>query len=166
MTKDVENHHGPFRLLVAVNYTDEGRHAFEDAARISQRIPGCILQVVHVAAPLEDPPGLTGQTTALRAYVEEMCMARGGLAGVTLAVDVRRGDPVRELSAIAGEIGADLIVLGSDRGHRASWNTAPTMERLGDAMSCPIVVTVREESRRSTVDATADATRAGRTGAS
>jgi nucleotide-binding universal stress UspA family protein len=148
MTKDAAKDQGPFRLLVGLKLTEEGRHAFEDAARISKRIPGCVLQVLHVVAPADGATDRTDPMPMLRHYVDETFATLGGAAGVTVAIDLRTGDPVKELTAFAHEITADLIVLGSDKGHRASWDRAPTVERLRDAMSCPIVVTARDSSSR------------------
>ena len=144
MTRDAATVPGPFRLLVGLTLTAEGRHTFEDAVRIARRIPGCALHVLHVAVPGDGAKEPAIQAANVRVDVDEMLAALGGAAGVTLAVESRAGDPVKALTALAQEIAADLVILGSDRGHRASWDRAPTVERLGNAISCPIVVTARE----------------------
>jgi nucleotide-binding universal stress UspA family protein len=143
LKSDAATNQGPFRLLVGVTFSEEGRHALEAAARISRRIPECMLHVLHVVPAPGVATAPREPMTVLRDYVGETFAALGGVGGVTVAIELRRGDPVDELATLAREIAADLVVLGSDRGHRASWDKAPTAERLGDAMSCPLVVTAR-----------------------
>jgi nucleotide-binding universal stress UspA family protein len=134
----------PFCLLVALTLTEEGRHAFADAVRIARRIPGCVLHVVHVAVALDTAKDPAIEAAVVRAHVDQMLAALGGSVGLEIAIDLRTGDPVKALTAFAHELAADLVVLGSDRGHRASFDRAPTAERLGEAISCPVVVTAHQ----------------------
>jgi nucleotide-binding universal stress UspA family protein len=152
MTADTAKDQGPFRLLVGLTLTEEGRHAFEDAVRIARRIPGCVLHVVHVASAPDGAKDPAIQSAIIRVRVDQMVEAVGGAAGVKIVVDLRCGDPAKALTTFAHDIAADLVLLGSDRGHRASWERDPTVDRLGDAVACPIVVTAGRRTSRGTFE--------------
>jgi nucleotide-binding universal stress UspA family protein len=131
----------PLSLVVGLAFTDADGPAFDQAARIAQRVGNSALHLVHVfeAEPtVERSRDLVGH---LRLYVNEKAEAAGGLKGITVGIHLRAGKPVRELAQFAVDVLADLIVIGSHRGpHLKSWVVGSTAEKLIASAACPVLV--------------------------
>jgi nucleotide-binding universal stress UspA family protein len=141
-TAQTTNHApSPLSLVVGLAFTDADGPAFDQAARIAQRVANGALHLVHVfdAEPsVERSRDLVGH---LRLYVNEKAAAAGGLKGITVGIHLRAGKPVRELAQFATDIHADLIVIGSRRGpYLKSWVVGSTAEQLIATAPCPVLV--------------------------
>jgi nucleotide-binding universal stress UspA family protein len=128
-------------VVVGLDFTDADGPAFDQSARIAQRVPQSELHLVHV---FHSPPSeersrdLVGH---LRLYVNEKAAVAGGLCGITVGIHLRAGKPVREIVQLATEVRADLIVVGSHRvPHLKHWILGSTAERLINGAACPVLV--------------------------
>lgn len=128
-----------FVLLAALDLadTESGGYALDQAMRIATRIPGCQMHVLHVS----DGPTCQETLDLLRHYVTEKAAVLPGLTLEGVGVHVRRGEPSHVIAELAGELGADLVVVGQHRilqfrtvikGH--------TGERVTTESTCPVVV--------------------------
>src|SRR5207253_2034562 len=103
----------PFSILACFDDTEAGGYAFERAAQIARRVPSSELHMVYVAGghpPAEELGQLVGR---MRTYVNEKAASIGNMDGQRVGVHVRQGDVVREIVALAVDIDADLIVIGT-----------------------------------------------------
>jgi nucleotide-binding universal stress UspA family protein len=127
--------------VVGLDFTEADGPAFDQAARIAQRVPNSALQLVHVfdAEPsAERSRDLVGH---LRLYVNEKAATTGGLKGITVGIHLRAGNPVSELARFAMETHADIIVLGSKKGpHLKNWILGSTAEKLVASAPCAVVI--------------------------
>jgi nucleotide-binding universal stress UspA family protein len=133
---------GRFTVVVGLAFTDADGPAFDQAARIAQRVPGSEMHLVHVFH--EEPSAARSRDLVghLRLYVNEKAAITGGLKGITVGIHLRSGKPVREIVQLATEVSADLIVVGSHRGpHPKQWAVGSTAEKLlGGGAPCPVLV--------------------------
>jgi nucleotide-binding universal stress UspA family protein len=131
----------PLSLVVGLEFTEADGPAFDQAARIAQRVAKSALHLVHVfdAQPsIERSRDLVGH---LRLYVNEKAAAVGGFKGMTVGIHLRAGKPVRELAQFAVDANADLIVIGSRKGpHLRNWVLGSTAEKLIASAPCPVLV--------------------------
>jgi nucleotide-binding universal stress UspA family protein len=128
-------------MVVGLDFTDADGPAFDQAARIAQRVPHSELHLLHVfhAEPTaEQSRELVGH---LRLYVNEKVAMMSELRGITVGIHLRSGKPVREIVQFATEVHADLIVVGSHRGpHLKQWVVGSTAEKLILGAPCPVLV--------------------------
>jgi nucleotide-binding universal stress UspA family protein len=133
----------PFALVVGLDLTDTktSGYALDQAARITARIPRSEMHVVHVAssdASLEVARQAVG---LLQLYVKEKAACQQELAQQYVGIHVRRGDAAEEIARLAGEVGADLIVVGAHRAaHLKNLFVGSTGERLLGTAKCPVLV--------------------------
>jgi nucleotide-binding universal stress UspA family protein len=111
-------------IIAAIDFSSGAREAFSRALALARQHQAR-LTLVHVMPPLITPSPLlddlvVNQTTlALRDDLRESCAKElaqlQGEAGQGVEVDTRllEGDPARELTILAREMGADLLVLGN-----------------------------------------------------
>jgi nucleotide-binding universal stress UspA family protein len=95
----------PRRIIVGYDGTDAGRRALDAAVELMGY--GSTLTVVSVT-----PNGETAALSEARERLLEML--------VTASYVPRSGDPAGELVAAAGELGADLVVVGRRSGPEAA----------------------------------------------
>jgi nucleotide-binding universal stress UspA family protein len=130
-----------FTVVVGLDFTDADGPAFDQAARLVQRVPGGELHLVHVfdTAPSADKSrDLSGH---LRLYVDEKAALTPGLQGVMVGIHLRGGKVVRELVQLATDVQAALIVVGSHRGaHLKDRIVGSTVERLVSGSTFPVLV--------------------------
>lgn len=127
-----------FSILVGLGFVDADVPAFEQSVRIAQRVPRSELHLVHVAS---SGAGSRDLINRLRLTVNEKAGAMKGLRGVTVGIHLRWGKVVHEIVQLAAQVYADLIVLGSSGGwHLEHWIVGSKAERLGVAVSCPVLV--------------------------
>jgi nucleotide-binding universal stress UspA family protein len=140
-----------FRLtfVIGLGFNDADGPAFDHAARVARRVPGSVLHLVHVFD--EEPSEARARELVdhLRLYVNEKVATLGGFVGMTVGIHLRAGEPTREIAQLAGDVGADLIVLGAHQGlDPKSWVTGSTAGRLGKIAPCPVfVVSPRAEAK-------------------
>jgi nucleotide-binding universal stress UspA family protein len=127
-----------FSVVVGLGFVDADGPAFEQSARIAQRVPHGELHLVHVA-----PSGAPSRDLInhLRLTVNERAGAMQGLRGITIGIHLRWGRVVQGILRLATEVYADLIVLGSGGGSRLKhWLVGSTADRLVAEASCPVLV--------------------------
>jgi nucleotide-binding universal stress UspA family protein len=129
-------------VVVGFDFSDADGRAFDQAARIAQRVPHSELHLLHVFDTEPSAARLRDLTGHLRLYVNEKAAASAsGLGGVTVGIHLRAGKPVREIVQLATEVHADLIVVGSHRGpHLKNWIVGSTAEKLVLGAPCPVLV--------------------------
>jgi nucleotide-binding universal stress UspA family protein len=133
----------PFVLVLGLDLADSesSGYAFEQAARIGSRIPGCALHVVHVApadASAEEVNRLAG---LLRLYVTESAAALHVPGPDATGLHVRQGEPAQEIAQLAAEAEADMIVVGvRKRPQLKTLFVGSTAGRVMGATHCPVFV--------------------------
>jgi nucleotide-binding universal stress UspA family protein len=109
------------KILVALKFSPSGLNAIDLAVRLSQA-HGARLHVFHALDyRLKDmsdaDPKMTEILTTVRQRIETDLTPR--LAGTSeVAIDYFPADPAMEVCRIAGNIGADLIVVGCHQPNR------------------------------------------------
>jgi nucleotide-binding universal stress UspA family protein len=129
-----------FGLVVGLKLDDGGAFAVEEAVRVAQRIPRCSLHLLHVLTSTASAVDVSELVGHLRLYANEKVKSLGGGQQMTIGIHVRAGELVTVLSDFVREVGADLLIVGSDKRHRPSWYRAPLVERLLESAPCPVVV--------------------------
>jgi nucleotide-binding universal stress UspA family protein len=133
----------PFVLVVGLDLTDteSSGYALNQAARTAARIPRSQLHLLQVLAP-----GATADVTreaagCLQRYAAAKATELGGLAGQSVGVHIRSGDPGREIAQFANEVSADLIVVGTHRRpHLKQLLMGSTAEHVMATTTCPVFV--------------------------
>ena len=109
------------KILVALKFSPSGLNAVDLAVRLS-KAHGAQLYVFHALdchfKDMEDTdPKINAVLMAVRKRIEADLTPR--LAGTSaVAIDYFPADPALEVCRIAGNIGADLIVVGCHQPHR------------------------------------------------
>ncbi|MCA9592434.1 MAG: universal stress protein [Myxococcales bacterium] len=140
-------------ILVGLDFSDPGDAALRQGIQMAARETGSHLHVVHVApgsGPVvamelsEGREELTLQQAAksLAGYVEETMRSTPGGDHIRGALShVRLGDPAEEITRLAVDLNADLIIVGTHgrRGLRRMilGSVAERVTRLAD---CPVLV--------------------------
>jgi nucleotide-binding universal stress UspA family protein len=133
----------PFALVVGLDLTDTetGGYALDQAARIAARIPRCEMHVLHVVQSDSTPEAAREAVGLLQMYVTEKAACLEELARQCVGVHVRRGDAAHEIAQLAGEVGADMIIVGAHRApHLKNLFIGSTGERLMGITKCPVLV--------------------------
>jgi nucleotide-binding universal stress UspA family protein len=134
---------GSFAIVVASDLSEAGGYAFEQGARLAQRVPGGAGQVhfVYVTSGDTSEARIRQLGGQLRAYVTEKAASMGGLPGLSVGVHVRHGDPIPEIAQLAAEVDAALIVLGTpDHPLLKALTHGSVAERLLPHAPCPVVL--------------------------
>src|SRR5271154_4942239 len=109
-------------MVVGLDFTDADGPAFDQAARIAQRVRGSELHLVHVFHTAPSAERSRELVDHLRLYVNEKVAIATELRGITIGIHLRAGKPVREIVQLATEVHADIIVVGSHTGpHLKHW---------------------------------------------
>ncbi len=123
---------------------ESSRNALAYAAGVSRRLARPLL-VVHVTPGVYCEP-LTGQVIGLpraRAETERWLLAEldqvCDRSGIEVCVVTRRGNPARELAAVADHFSADALVIGapSHRWHQMAGSVPGWLARHAH---CPVIV--------------------------
>ena len=133
------------RILVPLDLTGSHGSVLDVAARLAREGAGK-LTLVHVVRII--PGLLVEDERAFYASLDRKTRAHlSGLAsevashGVTCTVEVRYGDPAREIVRLCDEIRADLVVLASHRVDgpgSAGWGTLSY--KIGVLSPCPVLL--------------------------
>ncbi|GAB3598593.1 universal stress protein [Microbacterium tumbae] len=129
------------RIVVGVVDTSAGERALNwaaDRAR-GRRTPVLLVSVVGGAVGAVGEGSVVGEAVAAaQELLEEKAVALRG-SGLTVDVEVLRGDPVRQI--VAATEGESLLVIGSDyRGHGAGPSRGVHGIRIVAGAACPVVV--------------------------
>jgi len=131
----------PFSIVVGLDFLEAGGYAFGQAARVARAIPGSQIHLVHVFEGALDEARRAQLEAQLRLYVNEKAASLGGLRGVSVGIHLRVGDTVREIVQLASDVGATMVVIGSNtRIHLESWTVGTVAKRLILWAACPVLV--------------------------
>ena len=130
---------GPGAVVVGVDESPTSLRALDYAAGLARRQSGRLL-VVHVRGVRPIGPGLDPLAVAVEAELEarraledelrEEARRLADAGDVEVTFVLRAGDPMRELSAVADENRADVVVVGA--------STRPA-HRLGGSLAARLV---------------------------
>src|SRR4051812_36363062 len=101
----------PFTIVVADDATRAGGFAFDEAARVAERIPLSALHAVYLMKRGTSLAKMEEIAKSLRADTTGRAAALG-IHDRLMAVHVRAGDAAQEVASVARELDADLVVLG------------------------------------------------------
>jgi nucleotide-binding universal stress UspA family protein len=112
-------------VVIGYDFTMSGTIALERAVALAVRAPFHYLHFATVIAPGSELPSVPRDDPADYVYAERVQRAVADLVGLELSasggndkvhfhVHARIGKPAAELLAVAREIGADLIIVGSN----------------------------------------------------
>lgn len=128
----------PFTIVVADEAARAGGCAFDEAARVAERIPLAALHAVYLLkhgtslAELEEiAKSLRGDTTGRAAAL--------GIHERLMGVHVRAGDPVDAVGSVARELDADLVIVGETERRIGGLLKRSAVEKLRLELACPVV---------------------------
>lgn len=145
------------KILLAYDGTREGRAVLREGADLAQRCGAD----VHLLAVVRPDTGILvaegaepgGLLEAERQRFEQV-LAEGKerlrARGLSVQASLRRGDPAREILALAESLGCDLIVLGHHRRNALSrwWRGSVDEAILADA-PCSLLIAVSGAEQNS-----------------
>ncbi|MDQ3031188.1 MAG: universal stress protein [Myxococcota bacterium] len=139
-------------IVVAVDFSAPAEVAFLSALALARK-HDATLHVVHAWEPAAY--SVQGSELALSYDREiardlEALVHRHPVAGITVSRHVRRGVPYVEIAALAGELGADLVVVGTTgRTGLEHFLLGSVAERVVRASSVPVLTVRRREGARA-----------------
>ncbi len=134
------------RLLLAASGSEASRHATSVAADLASTFDAQLV-ILHVVPPLEYRVGRLAPTLPIIRQLDDpltspvllearrVAWGRGGSAKTILVA----GDPARVIVAAAGDLGADLLVIGSTPRLLPSALAAKTRLWVGSRAPCPVL---------------------------
>ena len=129
----------PFTIVVADEATRAGGFAFDEAARVAERIPLAALHAVYLVKR-----GTTlAQMEQIAASLRADTVGRAATLGVhdrLMAVHVRAGDAATEIAAVARELDADMVVLGEPERRFGLRRNDALFDALHVELECPVVL--------------------------
>jgi len=148
-------------IVVGIDYSTASERALDEAFTLANTKRGVQLHIVNVHAACDEqtvvaldgapapPPPWRYWAAELREYVARKVAAFQATAGVTpfqhIYTHQRMNDPALELARLAGEVEADLVVVGAHDWYGVSDPTpgsvAQTVTRLAP---CPVLVVHRK----------------------
>ncbi len=129
----------PFTIVVADEATRAGGFAFDEAARVAERIPLSALHAVYLVKRGTSLAQMEQIAASLRADTVGRAAALG-LHDRLMAVHVRSGDPAIEIAAVARELRADMVVLGESERRFGSRRSDALFDQLHIELECPVVL--------------------------
>jgi nucleotide-binding universal stress UspA family protein len=136
----MEPSYHPFTVVVGDDFEPGSAYAFDRAVDLAVRVPGSFLHVVHVVREGTTETDVHRLTAILRVYIEEKCLAVHQ-PGQHIGIHVRRGQPAQEILLLAGDVGADLIMLGAQTRTRVLGLLQGSLgARLARDAPCPVLV--------------------------
>jgi nucleotide-binding universal stress UspA family protein len=142
------------KVLLAYDGSAEGRLALREGARIAQ-ICGSevfLFAVVNITAGAVIAEGAVSGAASYQREAYEEVLEEGvrrlkgmGFASATARLGV--GDPGQQISAVAEEIGADLVVVGHrTQGALARWWSGSVAAYLVDHVPCSLLISRKDIS--------------------
>lgn len=137
-------------ILAAIDFSPVSRDVVDHAVALSRAVDGrvTVLHAVEPPAIATDLTSVVGEALRLMAEVErtsrrqlQRMQRRWAERGVTVEVMCRQGFPVPLIAAVAKQLEADYIVLGS-HGHSALHDlvAGSTTNGVLKRADCPVVV--------------------------
>ena len=136
------------RILVGTDFSPAAEHALECAAELAAQI-GASLACVHAyedsagATLREEPP-----TWVLPRLQETATQLIARFPGAHVECFVRRGAPWDELANLAGELKAEMIVVGASGEHERPKGAflGSVAERVATCSRCPVLIVSSRDS--------------------
>jgi nucleotide-binding universal stress UspA family protein len=147
----------PYVILAAVSFDETGESALSEAVRIAQLHPSSQLHVVHVLAdslvgdtvdgePLSLNQRLGGAPEELQRRVQSTWLTRP----LKVTAHIRAGTPAGAVLQTAGDIDADLIVVGTHkRSGVEKLLLGSVAERVLREAHCPVLVAAPKDYLRA-----------------
>jgi nucleotide-binding universal stress UspA family protein len=144
-------------ILLCYDGSREGRAVLRDGAELARRLHAA----VHLLAVIRPNAGAVaaeavlgeGAFTEVQRAANEILhegIAKLHASGLSVQGHVVMGDPVTEIVAAAGRVGADLIVLGHrHRGRLQRWWQSSVGSSLLEQAPCNVMVAIDTESDRA-----------------
>lgn len=137
----------PFsKILVAVDNSECASRAFDYAARLS-KLTGARISVVHVIPPAPATEGISVAELAedlekegeqLLAKIKTRAEIQFGIKEETM---LGKGDPSKVILAMANDIGADLLVMGSSgMGGVKEFLLGSVSHAVSNHVHCPVLI--------------------------
>ncbi len=135
-------------IVLAYDGSECGRHALREGAELARRCEATahLLAVIQIPLGVAYGEGFSAEGMMREEYEQAQSVLDDGTAeleklGVKAFGYLRQGDPVAQISTLATEVDAELVVVGHRRrdGLRRWWHTA-TGSTLLDQLSCSILV--------------------------
>jgi nucleotide-binding universal stress UspA family protein len=110
----------PYVILCALAFDETGDLALDEAVRFAGHVSHSELHVIHVAPDLGDvqsdtPTTIRSQVDQAPALMEERVKRAGAGTPLQVRGHIRHGTPVEAILRTAGELDADLLIIGSHR---------------------------------------------------
>ena len=146
----------PFeRILLPTDFSEFSSQALRHALALARKFK-TRLKVVHVvqdvysrgdAKPAFPPPDAADARKMAESETHAF-MAAAGEAGVDYEIQIREGNPWREILAAAEEMPADLVVMGTHgRSGPERFLLGSVAEKLIHRLPCPVMTVCHEEGR-------------------
>jgi len=129
----------PFTIVVADEATRAGGFAFDEAARVAERIPLSALHAVYLVKRGTTLAQMEEIASSLRADTVGRAAALG-IHDRLMAVHVRAGDPAMEIAAVARELAADMVILGEPERRFGLRRNDALFDKLHIELGCPVVL--------------------------
>jgi nucleotide-binding universal stress UspA family protein len=128
----------PFTIVVADDASRAGGFAFDEAARVAERIPLAALHAVYLMKRGTSLAQMEEIATSLRADTTARA-ASLGLHDRLMGIHVRAGDPAQEIGQVARELDADMVVVGESPRRFGMRRDGALFNRLHIELTCPVV---------------------------
>jgi nucleotide-binding universal stress UspA family protein len=129
-------HGGPSLVLVGYDRTDAGKHALSYAAGLAERTGArLVVLTVNESLALDCATGARACVEDIASEVQQVVPGCGD--GCEVAVEV--GDPAGAIQRVAGDLQADLIVVGQSR-HRWTRPFGSVPARLAHHADHPVLI--------------------------
>ncbi len=129
---------GPLSIVTALGFTAQDGLAFDQAARIAQRVPESALHLVHVLGAEPPAEQAHAMMEGLRRYVTDKARSISRPGGITVGLHLSWGDVALEILDLARDVRADVIVVGSTRDSQGSASMGATARRLMASAAWPV----------------------------
>ena len=137
----------PYVIVAALAFDETGPHALDEAARVADRGSRTELHVVHVTtgndliALREGPDGESLALRQVKLELQRRVEAMWGSNSRQVIAHIRVGNPAQAVLQTAADVGADLIVVGSNqrRGLERLVLGSVSLRVLEEAR-CPVLV--------------------------
>jgi nucleotide-binding universal stress UspA family protein len=141
-----------FTVVVGDDFEPASAHAFDLAVDLVVRVPRSRLHVVHVVREGTSETDVHRFAAMLRVYIEEKCLA-ASRPDQFVGVHVRVGEPAHEITQVATEVAANLILVGASTRTRVRGLLQGSLGgRLARGAPCPVLVAEPGRERTAVAD--------------
>ncbi len=129
----------PFTIVMADEATRAGGSAFDEAARVAERIPLAALHAVYLLRHT----GSLGQLEEIAKSLRSDTSGRAATLGIhdrLMGVHVRVGSAVDAIVSVARELDAALVVVGESERLVGGMLRRSVIDKMRLELACPVVV--------------------------